>query len=389
MRALVIGDIGVVDGMVHLGDEAMFEAAVGHLRCRGVDVVAVSSAPDESATRYGVDSVPRLGFVGLQRDAARARARMLVAAASVGLPAEDPAAAVLRALRSSDGLVNAGGGNLASRWPVHVYERAALAGMAAAAGVPVVVSGQTLGPDLDQEDAATLSRMLHSAALSSVREPASLALAGSWGVDARLTVDDASFLGWDGGRAARRGVLVSVSGWFAGRPSDETESALARLVDRAAEIIGGPVMFHAHYGPADPRASPRGDAAVHERVRARMRTSSEVVPTGDSRTAAALARSAALLITGRYHPAVFAAPAGVPTLGVTADVYTDTKLRGALGHWSTPTLASLDDLDGAAAAVTSLHEGRARIGEEAASRLPAHRAATTRWWDAVADVIAG
>ncbi|WP_313358165.1 hypothetical protein [Microbacterium sp.] len=73
MSVLTIGDIGVVSGMIHIGDEAMFEAARDELATRGLDVVGVSSAPEESAARYGVPCVPRLGFVGLEREAAARR----------------------------------------------------------------------------------------------------------------------------------------------------------------------------------------------------------------------------------------------------------------------------------------------------------------------------
>ena len=64
MAVLTIGDIGVVSGMMHIGDEAMFEAARDELAARSVDIVGVSSAPAESERRYGVPMVPRLGFAG-------------------------------------------------------------------------------------------------------------------------------------------------------------------------------------------------------------------------------------------------------------------------------------------------------------------------------------
>ncbi|RKT33363.1 polysaccharide pyruvyl transferase WcaK-like protein [Microbacterium sp. AG1240] len=390
MSVIVIGDIGVVDGMMHIGDEAMFEAAAAELSTRGVDVVGVSSAPDESAARYGVGAVPRLGFAGLDRPAAAARSELLVAAASgrVALPAGDPATAVVEAVRASSGVLVAGGGNLASRWPVHIHERGTLAAMARSLGLPVVVSGQTLGPDLTETDAAAVRELLGTAALAAVREPTSAALAASWDVPVRLGVDDASFLGGDGARD-RSGIVVSVSGWFDHRPPAEVEASIARLIDHAASVVGGPVRFHAHFGPLDADAEPRGDAALHERIRAHLTSPSEVVPTGDSRHSAALARSAALLITSRYHPAVFAAPAGVPTLGLVADAYTQIKLSGVLGHWGEPATATLDELDARARTlVERLDAARSRVRDEADARRPAHRAAYTAWWDDVAAVLA-
>jgi polysaccharide pyruvyl transferase WcaK-like protein len=391
MSVLVIGDIGVVDAMMHIGDEAMFEAAVIELRARGLDVVGVSSAPEESAARYAIDAVPRLGFGGLDRPAAAERSAVLVGAASgtATLDVDDPASAALAALRESSGVLIAGGGNLASRWPVHIHERTTLAAMARALGVPVVVSGQTLGPDLIEEDAAAVAGMLRDAARAAVRESASATLATGWGVDVRSGVDDASFLGYSDPIAGPHGILVSVSGWFDHRPAAEVEASLAGLIDRAAAITGESVRFHAHFGPADPADPPRGDAALHERIRARMTAPSTVLPVGDSQHAAALARTAALLLTSRYHPAVFAAPAGVPTLGLVADAYTGIKLRGALGHWGEPVTATLDELDDRAPAlVERLAASRAEIAREAGARRPAHRADAAAWWDDVARVLA-
>ncbi|MEE2815688.1 MAG: hypothetical protein VYC96_08435, partial [Actinomycetota bacterium] len=132
MSVLTIGDIGVLSDMIHIGDEAMFEAARDELAARGLGVVGISSAPGESAARYGVLSVPRLGFVGLDRAAAARRSTFLVDAATgrTALGADDPARQVLDALDEASGVLIAGGGNLASRWPVHVYERTTLAAMA-------------------------------------------------------------------------------------------------------------------------------------------------------------------------------------------------------------------------------------------------------------------
>ncbi len=384
MHVLVIGDVGVIDGMMHIGDEAMFEAAVDELRARGVDAIGVSSVPEESAERYGIRCVPRLGFGGLDRAASEARAAQLIAAArgSAELPSDDVALPALEALRGASGLLNAGGGNLASRWHVHVFERSTLAAMAVALGVPVVVSGQTFGPDLVEADAALVAGMVRSAALASVREPDSLALARTWRDDVRMLVDDASFLTDE---RSGDGVLVSLSGWFDHRPAEVVEAAIARVIDHAAVVVGGPVRFLAHFGPLDDPAPTRGDAALHERLRERMSAPSEVVPTGSSVEAAALARGAALLVTSRYHPAVFAAPAGVPTLAIEVDEYTRIKLTGALGHWGARAPLPVDALDASGAdRIEALHAERAAIADAASAREPQRRADSAAWWDDVA-----
>lgn len=385
MRVLTIGDVGVVDDMVHIGDEAMFEAAVDEFSARGADVTAVSSAPAETAARYGVDAVGRLRFDGLDRAASEARLAA-VRDGAAALPSEDPAHALIAAVESADGVVVAGGGNLASTWPLHVYERAALAAVAARTGTPVVVTGQTFGPHLEGRDRALVAEMLRTARRVGVRETASQRLAADMGIDARLGVDDASFLGMTASDAARDGVLVSLSLSLGGAPRDETVARIAALVDAAADTVGGAVRFHAHFGPLS-GDTPRGDAVLHEEVRAQMRTPSGVVASGDARTAAALARSSALLITGRYHPAVFAAPAGVPVLGLVTDEYTAVKQRGALAHWGQDAVVPITGADShGIPALTRLWVQRRELAEAAAQRRPRHRADAQAWWDELAAV---
>lgn len=385
MTVLAIGDIGVVSGMMHIGDEAMFEAARDELEARGLAIVGVSSAPAESEARYGVPMVGRLGFAGLDRDASHARSAHLTNAAAGGerLAPGDPARSVLDALDDVTGVLNAGGGNLASRWPVHIFERTTLAAMARVRGIPVVVSGQTLGPDLDHGDERLVAGLIRAASLAGVREPASAALVRSWGLPVAELVDDASFLGWadEHARDPSADVVVSLSGWFAGRSAVDVERRIAALVDHAARTVG-PVAFHAHFGPLDPAADPAGDAALHERVRARMTEPSTVIPTGESRAAADLVRSARLLITSRYHPAVFAAPAGVPIIALAADDYTRIKLRGALGHWGQSTVLDMDDLE--PSSIDRLDADRDAVARAARTRFDRHRSDASAWWDEVA-----
>lgn len=387
MDLVVIGDVGVVDDMVHIGDEAMFEAAVDELSARGATITAVSSNPSETSTRYGVASVGRIRFDGLDREDSEARLAAVIGGGAA-LDSGDSARAVIDAVAAADGVVVAGGGNLASTWPLHVYERAALGALATRTGTPLVVTGQTFGPHLDARDRDLVAAMLRSAHLVGVREAASQRLTAALGVPSRLGVDDASFLGMDDTDATaakpQGGVLVSLSLSLGGAPRDETVTRIARLVDQAVETVGAPARFHAHFGPLS-GTTPRGDALLHEEVRAAMRTSSTVAASGDARSAATLARSSDLLITGRYHPAVFAAPAGVPVLGLVTDEYTAVKQRGALAHWGQDAVVPISNADSAGIErLSALWAARAAIRETAAERRPVHRAAATAWWDDVA-----
>jgi polysaccharide pyruvyl transferase WcaK-like protein len=388
VRIVALGDVGVVDGMMHIGDEAMFEALVDELRLRGAtSITALSAAPAETAARYGVEAVSRLGFPG-DRDAGAARfaAVLECAAGRRALPDGDPVWAVLDAVAASDGVVIAGGGNLASTWPSHIFERAALAAIATAAGRPLVVSGQTLGPSLDPGDRELVRGLLAGAQRVGLREADSVRFAAELGAPGSATLDDASFLGFDEpADAADPFLLVSLSTHLGGRPRDAVVTGLAAALDALHADTGMPIRFHAHFGSLEPGVV-RGDAVLHDEVRAALRSDSEVVPTGDPRDAARLARSAGLLVTGRYHPAVFAAPAGVPIAALVVDAYTDVKLRGVLGHWEQTGLIDLDTVARGEAGIpfrriAALAPG---IAESTEALRPGQRSRAADWWDRVA-----
>lgn len=182
MDVLTIGDVGVLGGVIHIGDEAMFEVAAVELSARGGRVVGVSSAPEESTERYGLGAVGRLGFTGLERAVARERA-------SPSAPRRPVRPSWRRVTRSRS--ARRAGRCLRRAHRRRWQPRLTLAGSRVRAdhprgdgpraGLPVVVSGQTFGPDLDVEDAERICVMTREAAWTGVREHDSAALARSWG----------------------------------------------------------------------------------------------------------------------------------------------------------------------------------------------------------------
>ncbi|MBD8142010.1 polysaccharide pyruvyl transferase family protein, partial [Frigoribacterium sp. CFBP 13605] len=337
MRIVTIGDVGVLDGMVHIGDEAMFHEATVQLRARGATITGVSSNPAETAERYGIDAVPAIGFhpatTGGRLGQRERRARVLSAidGGAGHLPQDDPAWQVVEAVREADGVLVAGGGNMASLWPMHVYERNTLGLIARRFDKPLVVSGQTIGPVLEGEDRELVTELLDAAALVGLREGASLELVRSLGVDPTTTVgtvDDASFLGFEaappaGGAASAASVAgaaapylaVSLSAHVGDADRGAFATAVARLLDRVAGEAGLEVVFLAHWGSLDPTEE-RGDSLLHRAVLDQLTVPARVEPTTDSPAAARFARGAALHLTSRYHPAVFAVAGGVPTVGL-------------------------------------------------------------------------
>ncbi len=386
--------------MVHVGDEAMFDEMVYQLRGRGVDhITGISSNPAETRERYGIDAVAGIGFrTQKTRDEQQHRMQRVVrtAAGETGLlEAGDSAHAVIEAIRSSDGVAVSGGGNMASTWPSHIFERATIGEIARLLGKPFVVSGQTLGPHLDDADRALVATLLSSARLVGLREKPSHALALELGGDPAVlaqTVDDASFLSEQGRDSdvaddtASPYCLVSLSTHVGVENRDEFQQAVADLLDHLVETTGLDIRFYAHFASLDETES-RGDTVMHDAVIARMAsTNVATLNEGDSVAAARLARGAALVVSSRYHPAVFAVSGGVPTIGIPVDDYTTTKLTGALGNFGQSSLVSAAQLvAGAAPAVASgVWNDRETVRARGISLAESNRAASAAWWDRVA-----
>jgi len=389
--------------MVHVGDEAMFDEMVYQLRERGVDTITgISSNPAETRERYGIDAVAGIGF-RTQKTRAEQEDRMRrvvrTAAGETGLlDADDSAHAVIDAIRSSDGVAVSGGGNMASTWPSHIFERGTIGEIARLAGKPLVVSGQTIGPHLDDADRELVATLLSTAALVGLREKPSHAFSIALGVPEGLlnqTVDDASFLSEQRKQtdvaddSATPYCLVSLSTHVGVENRDEFQQAVADLLDHVVETTGLDIRFYAHFASLDESES-RGDTVMHDVVIAKM-TSTRVatLDEGDSVAAARLARGAALVVSSRYHPAVFAVSGGVPTIGIPVDDYTTTKLTGALGNFGQSALVSAARLvSGDAPAVASeVWNDRDAIRERGLAIAETNRAASTDWWNRVATAL--
>jgi polysaccharide pyruvyl transferase WcaK-like protein len=403
VRIVSIGDIGVADNIIHIGDEAMFDELVVQLRQRGVDeVTALSSHPRDTTERYGVTGIPRIGFfLDTERSRAVAEERMgRVLATAKGEPdllsPNDTAHAVINAVRESDGVAIAGGGNIASTWPTHIFERATLGELARIFDKPLVISGQTIGPFLTDDDAALVTTLLDSASLVGLREGDSFEFSQRLGVaEHRLnhTIDDASFLAIDT-RAPRHSTEVARAPYCAvtlaahinGHDRDAVEQRLAELFDSISENFDLDIVFFAHFGSQLDTESV-GDTVVHNRVMHRMTTGRATIePTTDSAAAARFSRNAALVVSSRYHPVVFAVSAGVPTVGISVDDYTTTKLTGALGNFGQTSVLPIARLldDAGIPFVEEVWGNRARIRDAGVDIAAARRETSALWWDRVA-----
>ena len=389
-RVLVIGDIG--QHTYHVGDEAMTIASAQALSEGGAAVTLMTRDVDHSARYIGAavnheavnheaaqhEAGAPYGYLPfflfpwapaereltlaalecvltqLHADRERPSVTELVALPQVQALPEvlHPLAQTVErmvefadAIATMDALVVSGGGNLNSRYGWLLYERAAAVRAAEHAGVPVYVTGQSLGPVLSPEDAQVLERMLRTARSVTVREHSSLAWCRERGIDARLSVDDAT----DYLAASPARTLHYAEDIFAGQALDElperyvcvtvnecTEQQaqqIARLLDNMWREHGYAPVFLSHYG--DPQNPTSGDIQAHQRIAKQLShsTPATLLPILHADQSITVHRGAAFTLTSRYHPAVFSAAAGIPVLALVPDAFTQMRVGGALHQY--------------------------------------------------------
>jgi polysaccharide pyruvyl transferase WcaK-like protein len=309
-----------------LGDEAMLEANLLRFRQMVPDIrfTVLSRDPAWTGRHYDVESL------AIPQGSSKTE--------GWGQSLGDE---VSSSLRESSGLVISGGGNLCSTWPDKIHERVALMETAFDAGIPTVVLGQTLGPELTPDQRFLLANSFGRVDWLGVRDETSAALALDLGTPAdrvHRQLDDAFFLDplpaeedralpFCGGR--RPWIIVTLDASFGSPERAKCVEVLASQLDALAQHIGAALVFVPHVGGAAV-----GDAHSDE-VAGRALAShlnSKLVSIGlwPPREVRWLIGRAAMVVSTRYHALVFAAAAGVPALGIHTDHYSQTKLRGAL-----------------------------------------------------------
>jgi polysaccharide pyruvyl transferase WcaK-like protein len=345
-RLVFVADVD--SGHRHVGDEAMLEANLEALQLRlpGMRATVISARPWRG--RAGDDNVTGPGFPPADEATERERLlllrRFLRAAEAVDgagrLPAADPTADLVRALRQADALVVSGGGNLNSRWPEHLVERVALARLAQRLGKPLAFLGQTLGPELTVVERDLLGGVLRQARWVGVRDLPSAALALALGVTPeRLDhqLDDAFLLPprppdpeesrqlpvFDG----QPSIAVTLHP-FAPAGDDAVRSIAAQLT-AVARATGARLLFVPHE-----EARESSDGRFERAIAAMLppEVESSILPILPARLTRWVTGQGSLVISSRFHPLVFGLSAAVPSLGIFADEYCRVKNRGAMTH---------------------------------------------------------
>lgn len=427
MQAAILVDVGQID--YHVGDEAMGHAAVAALQARGIEQpVLLSRDPEHTAARFeSVVPVRTLEFPWPPEDRARylEEIRAVVSGRTDALPPEDQVFELIEALRGVDALLIAGGGNLNSRYGWLLSERAVAVEIARSLGLPVVISGQTLGPELSARDRPVLARMLEAAVLVGLRDPASLRLArelcpGHPGL--RACPDDS--VGWaldvlagpwnapSGSTALGEAAptpaapapgadapaedptaprIVATFAPGAG-PFEEHEAAevYAVVLDALVHRTGGVVELVPHLARPGEHD---GDERFHRRVAARMRSQAVQRPIEDAADSVRRMLTADYVVTSRYHPLVFGLAGGAAVLPIAVDRYAEVRMDGACRTWGisgqvvplaaliTPREAAWDTHQAAQRWTEEAVEGRRESSSDLLARRAAVRETCAAWWD--------
>lgn len=396
VRVAILNDIG--QDVYHVGDEAMPHAAVQQLRRRGLTDLVLLTRDRELTRRSFGDNVGTaltwpFPWPPAEREAELARLRAFLSGDSGALEPGHPGRGLVETLRSVDAVLIAGGGNLNSTYGWLLYERAAVVRIAGALGKQVVISGQTLGPELSEADRAELAWLLRGATLVGLRDADSFRLAQQLvprhrGL--RPCLDDASVLPAPlkpMPAQARPFIAATFSSATGGLAREDVVRGYARLLDAAADGLGARVVFLPHM--ATPGRGD-GDEKFHAEIAAVMRQPAELAVIASALETAERTGQAALVVTSRYHPVVFACGAGVPVIAVAPDDYTLVRLRGALENWGVGRAQLrltevVDDPIGVVEQVLAAAEGER---EHLDAQRDAALVRYSDWWDAVAATLA-
>ncbi len=323
LSLVIVADVGA--DPFHVGDEAMLVANLAALRRQepALRVTVIGRNAAGVGERYGV----------------KALAAPAVSSLTEGwCPRE-----VAEVLDGAGGLFLSGGGNLSSSWPDLLRQRLLLLREARRRGLPVVTGGQTIGPDLAAGERSALAEVLAGVACLGVRETPSAALALRLGVPPdrlQYQPDDAFFLAGRVPAAEETSrlpdepyVAVTLDPAFAAERARKGLQALAAQLAGFVAESGLRVVFVPHEGPLGSLGDDDGRAglALRELLRGEG-VGCALSPVMPPEETVWVTQRAALVVSSRYHPLVFATAAAVPCLGIYSDAYTRIKLQGALAH---------------------------------------------------------
>lgn len=348
--AVLVADVGGA-AHYHVGDEAILTARLTWLRREFPEVEAVAVSEDAAFTtrQHGVRSIAEPKLPGWADRAWVYRwrvpsltARFLEFRCRLGAP---ELGLVLNEIKNAAVLLICGGGNLTSTYGRLLRFRSLLAGYAVACGVPVVVTGQQIGPALTPDDAGILRDWLPHAELVGVRdEDISVRLGRELGVEeGRLAVtgDDAIGLEavpvsirWPSAFELRPVIGLSLHNpGSAGQRAEWVESFKAWLIPWL-RVCDARILILPHLR-ADVVHRCDVQLAQELLVGSGLDDRTRWIEGAEFRdgTIKHLTGLCDFVVTTRYHGAVFALTNGVPVMALSFDDYTDSKFNGLFRYF--------------------------------------------------------
>lgn len=402
MRVVLIGDVSW-KGTYHLGDEAMTEVAIAELRKRGVTVTLIAGEPSISTGFYNVDSVSRFGFQGLDEKSYPHRLEAILdVVRGRGDPFDDTTLQTIEAVSDADAVVIAGGGNLNSSGPHHLYERLTLKRLAEHLEIPLYVSSQTVGPHLTPPHRRIVSEIASYARVFGARERSTAGLLrGLEGKTGKVvhTLDDAVLLEPSESFASLHEEFDLPGRYVVGSFTFHASSTglmrknyhreIAELLDDIAEQRDIDILLLPHLGALNTksRLGHESDVVGHKQIVKYSSTGRiRALPMLSARDLLCVTSRADFTISTRYHPVVFGTNVGVPAVGLISSYYSAVRMRGALANVGMESFAlpfeSWRPLFGRKM-LQVLTAKRSEIEAHMTLTRSQQRAYQERWWDGI------
>lgn len=344
-RVIIVADVGGW-AHYHAGDEAILTSAVAWWRgCfPEAELVVLSEDPGFTEGEHGVKAIrePRVpdwfGAPWIRMLGAMPAVILGGLSGKIGVRFPD-AVGVLQAMRGAWVLHVAGGGNLTSEYSELLVARSFVAQAARAFGVPVVVTGQQVGPSLGRHDEGMLRGWLGKAEVVGLRDADSMERCRGLGVrEGRLVLTGDDALGLESGRVpvevqGIRRPLIGLSLHHHGERSGrgETLSRLVEVLGPWLKTTGAGVVVIPHLRSEVAR---RSDVVMADEFLARAGVEGTVL-RGECRDVEVKAATGTcdFVVTTRFHGAVFALSASVPVFMIGQDEYTRAKFRGLAAYF--------------------------------------------------------
>lgn len=389
-RILVLADLGQAN--YHVGDEAMGIAAAAEMKRRGFEVYLATRDLKHSEELIGGADGYIKSLEVPEWPVDRERLLEEVRAHLDGGHASADIINFVRDVSKMDGILIAGGGNMNSTYGWLLYQRAAFGLVAQAHDIPLVISSQSYGPVWTEQDAGILTELLDSAQLVGSREISSHTWALENGIDSKYCLDDATFYqpvgrtlpGGDVPDLPERYMSVTVVD-----VAEPEARRIAQILDGVYEEFGLRSVFLPHKGSP---FKEDGDNVTHRLIAGFMTSEPIVVPILHTDTTVEVHRGAYVAFANRYHPGVFSLSAGVPTVELLPDAFTDMRVRGMMAHYGAQDYAlaqSLLSTDAPREALREIIEKRDEISVKLLQRTEELKSFSDAWWAAIEAYLKG